>query len=212
MKIKDFLYIITIVATAILAMLNGCGKGEIKADYTNLLNQYTQTKQVSDALEVKLDSIQSIPPDTIVEYKIRVVTQTRFKPVYDTAYVVNYDTVELDDTIKQYTFSEYKNGVAVVDTIDVRGELISHKQDVVVTDTIKTIIVKEPVIVEKEIIKEVPRKPRLEVWAGTTANGNFRFDPVLGFQYKGFGTHIIKPITPTFQDVQLLFSTKIRFK
>lgn len=212
MKIKDFLYIITIVATAIIAMLNGCGKGEIKSDYTNLLNQYTQTEETNKNLEVKLDSIKSIPPDTIVEYKTRIVTQTRYKPVYDTAYVTNYDTVEVEDTIKQYTFSEYKNGVAIVDTIDVRGELISHKQDVVITDTIKTIHVKVPIIVEKEVIKLQPAKSRFEVWAGTTANSNFRFDPVLGFQYKGFGTYIIKPITPTMQDVQLLFSTKIRFK
>ena len=211
MKIKDFLYIITIIVTAILAMMNGCNGGKLKKDYSNLLKDYTTTTQVNQELTVKLDSIKSIPPDTVIEYKTRIVTKTRILPQYNTEYVTTVDTVRYD-TITQYTFSEYKNGVAIVDTIDVRGEIVSHKQDVIVTDTVKTIYVKEPVIVEKEVIKEVPRKSRFEVWAGTTANGNFRFDPVLGFQYKGFGTHIIKPITPTFQDVQLLFSTKIRFK
>jgi hypothetical protein len=211
MKIKDFLYIITIIVTAILAMMNGCNGGKLKKDYSNLLKDYTQVEQTAANLSVQLDSVKAIPPDTIVEYKTRIVTKTRILPMYDTAYVTNIDTVRYD-TITQYTFSEYKNGVAIVDTIDVRGELVSHKQDVVVTDTVKTIYIKEPVIVEKEVIKLQPTKARFEVWAGTTANGNFRFDPVLGFQYKGFGTHIIKPITPTFQDVQLLFSTKIRFK
>ena len=211
MKIKDFLYIITIIVTAILAMMNGCNGGKIKRDYSNLLKDYTQVEQTANNLSVQLDSIKSIPPDTVVEYKTRIVTKTRILPMYDTAYVTHIDTIRYD-TITQYTFSEYKNGVAIVDTIDVRGELVSHKQDVVVTDTVKTIYIKEPVIVEKEVIKLQPVKSRFEVWAGTTANGNFRFDPVLGFQYKGFGTHIIKPITPTMQDVQLLFSTKIRFK
>ena len=211
MKIKDFLYIITIIVTAILAMMNGCNGGKLKKDYSNLLKDYTQVEQTAANLSVQLDSIKSIPPDTVVEYKTRIVTKTRVLPMYDTAYVTHFDTIHYD-TITQYTFSEYKNGVAIVDTIDVRGELVSHKQDVVVTDTVKTIYIKEPIIVEKEVIKLQPAKSRFEVWAGTTANGNFRFDPVLGFQYKGFGTHIIKPITPTFQDVQLLFSTKIRFK
>ncbi|MBK8706592.1 MAG: hypothetical protein IPN33_25485 [Saprospiraceae bacterium] len=211
MKIKDFLYIITIFVTAILAMMNSCNGGKLKKDYSNLLKDYTQVEQTAANLSVQLDSVKAIPPDTVVEYKTRIVTKTRILPMYDTAFVTNIDTIRYD-TITQYTFSEYKNGVAIVDTIDVRGELVSHKQDVVVTDTVKTIYIKEPVIVEKEVIKEVPRKSRLEVWAGTTVNGNFRFDPVLGFQYKGFGTHIIKPITPTFQDVQLLFSTKIRFR
>jgi hypothetical protein len=211
MKIKDFLYIITIIVTAILAMMNGCNGGKLKKDYSNLLKDYTQVEQTAANLSVQLDSVKAIPPDTVVEYKTRIVTKTRILPMYDTAYVTNIDTIRYD-TITQYTFSEYKNGVAIVDTIDVRGELVSHKQDVVVTDTVKTIYIKEPVIVEKEVIKLQPTKARFEVWAGTTANGNFRFDPVLGFQYKGFGTHIIKPITPTFQDVQLLFSTKIRFK
>lgn len=211
MKIKDFLYIITIIVTAILAMMNGCNGGKLKKDYSNLLKDYTQVEQTAANLSVQLDSVKAIPPDTVVEYKTRIVTKTRILPMYDTAYVTNIDTIRYD-TITQYTFSEYKNGVAIVDTIDVRGELVSHKQDVVVTDTVKTIYIKEPVIVEKEVIKLQPTKARFEVWAGTTVNGNFRFDPVLGFQYKGFGTHIIKPITPTFQDVQLLFSTKIRFK
>ena len=211
MKIKDFLYIITIIVTAILAMMNGCNGGKLKKDYSNLLKDYTQVEQTAANLSVQLDSVKAIPPDTVVEYKTRIVTKTRILPMYDTAFVTNIDTIRYD-TITQYTFSEYKNGVAIVDTIDVRGELVSHKQDVVVTDTVKTIYIKEPVIVEKEVIKLQPTKSRFEVWAGTTVNGNFRFDPVLGFQYKGFGTHIIKPITPTFQDVQLLFSTKIRFR
>lgn len=207
MKAKDFIYLIIVAVLAILSMFNGCGKSKLNTDLTKLTQVLDKQKLLIDTLSNQIATVDTVTTyDTIVQYKTRTVTNTRILPVYDTTVITKVDTVDYEVT--KYAYSTSKNGVVIIDSLDIQGTVLSHKQDVVVIDTLRTIIKEVPVIVEKEIL----RKPRLEVWAGTTANANFRFDPVLGFQYKGFGTYIIKPITPTMQDVTLLFSTKIRFK
>lgn len=209
MKTKDFVYLIIVAVLAILSMFNGCGKSKLNTDLSKLTQVLDRQKLLIDTLSNQIATVDTVTRyDTVVQYKTRTVTNTRILPVYDTLVITKIDTVDYEVT--KYAYSTSKNGVVIIDSLDIQGTVLSHKQDVVVIDTLRTIIKEVPVIAEKEIIT-MP-KPRLEVWAGTTANGNFRFDPALGFQYKGFGTYIIKPVTPTTKDVSLLFTTKIRFK
>lgn len=206
MKIKDFLSILVIGVLAILLLLNRCSSkvNPLQERYDELIKSKVQDS-------VLIDSLCNLTPvvDTVVTENIVYITKTRILPKHDTVTVVTIDTV--DYLVTPYSFTTADKGIVVTDSMLIKGELISHKQDVYVTTkdtaTVKTVYVPKEVVVTK-VIKQ---KAGFSVWAGVRSDMLFNFQPVLSLNYRDFSLTAAKGINNE-KDFTLQLQTKIRFK
>lgn len=151
MKWSDIVYIAIIAGLAIFAFRD-CGKGGDTETVELKCPDY-------DSLIAVVDSLIQLPPDTVI--RTRVTTKTLIKTVVST------DTLEINPPIVNYvTVNDSNSRAFVVDTLTIRGELLSHKQWITFLDeefviyepVPELVFVHDTITLAKQVFSYIPEK------------------------------------------------------
>jgi len=134
----NFIYPVVIGVLLVLLFMKSCNKDNTVPD------------QVTHSIEV--DSLKSIINeyangkrdttivDTFIIDKVVHITKTIPKYVEVPVYIDN-----TDDSVRVYTYASSKDNVVATDSIEVKGEIVSHKQTIHITEPC-------PILKETELV------------------------------------------------------------
>lgn len=207
--IKNFIYPAIIGALIILLLVVQCNRSKSKNTET-IINSLT-----IDSLTAIINEYANKQPevkiDTVIKVRTIYLTKTITKPIYvDSSFT---------PPIQEYTYANGKDDVVVLDTLKVRGEILSHTQAIYITDTCKNKIIVQKVpyidtvrITEPPIIQEYKTTGILVGVESGTDNMN-NIAPTIGLQTKNFTIGVSKPLlTDEFRFSLQIPITKRRLK
>ena len=135
----NFIYPVVIGVLVVLLFMKSCNKDKDSTqDCTTSSITIDSLKNIINTLaEGKSDTIII---DTFYTDRTVVITKTIPKIVEVPVYIDN-----TDDSVRVYTYASTKESVVATDTIEVKGEILSHKQTIHITEPC-------PIIRETELV------------------------------------------------------------
>lgn len=182
----NFIYPVVIGVLLVLLFMKSCNK-----DKNTIPDQVTHS--------ITVDSLKSIINeyangkrdttiiDTFIIDKVVHITKTIPKYVEVPVYIDN-----TDDSVRVYTYASSKDNVVATDTIEVKGEILSHKQTIHITEPCP--ILKETVMVPivttdtitKTVTKLIPHRFQLKAGLMTDVNNPKDLKPTMSFVFRRF--------------------------
>ena len=203
---ERLLWVFAVVALLILNITT-CSR---KTATVETVKELTTICADRDYLLSVIDSMANAPRDT------QVVVSTVWKTYEKT--VIKRDTLTMEPLVQQYiTINDTADMAIVLDTIVVAGELLEHRQAILIADTVKTIEIPVPYPVEIRdtvqilTIQRIKTPARYQAHAGILA-GSYANQAVVGpsfsFSYNRLQLGVVKPLT---NDGAIFFQAGYRF-
>ncbi len=202
MKITNFLFICITLVLAVLLGLEKCKSTPIQINHSI---ESDSLRQIIRGLS--LNKKDTLRIDTV--YKTKIVYLTKSIPVPQVVYI---DTTKTD-SVSLYTYANGQDNVVVLDSITVRGEILSHKQEIYITEVQTQIIATETVpILDTVKVTEFKEFRDLQVRVGTTYDFN-EFMPTIALNTKLFTVTLTKSLLDEKAFISLLIPvTKKKIK
>ena len=182
----NFIYPVIIGVLGILLFMKSC-------------NGNKDTTQVCTTNSITVDSLKNIINeyangkrdttiiDTFIIDKVVHITKTIPKYVKVPVYINN-----TNDSVRVYTYASTKENVVATDSIEVKGEIVSHKQTIHITEPCP--VVKETVMVpiittdtlRITTIKSIPHRFQLKAGLMMDVNNPENVKPVMSFVFRRF--------------------------
>lgn len=182
----NFIYPVVIGVLLVLLFMKSCNKDKdsiqdcttnsITVDsLKNIINEYANGKRDTTII------------DTFIIDKVVHITKTIPKYVEVPVYIDN-----TDDSVRLYTYASSKENVVATDSIEVKGEIVSHKQTIHITEPCP--ILKETVMVPivttdtitKIVIKLIPHRFQLKAGLMVDINEPKNLKPTATLAFRKF--------------------------
>lgn len=182
----NFIYPVMIGVLLVLLFMKSCNKDKtVTPDCTTHSITIDSLKNIINTLAEGKSDTTII--DTFYTDRTVVITKTIPKIVEVPVYIDN-----TDDSVRVYTYASTKESVVATDTIEVKGEILKHKQTIHITEPCP--IVKEtklvPIVttdtIVKNIVKLVPHRFQLKAGLMTDINNPKDLKPTMSFVFKRF--------------------------
>lgn len=204
MKITNFLFICVTLVLAVLLGLEKCKTNPVQVTTNHSIESDNLRQIIRDLTLNKKDTLRI---DTI--YKTKIVYLTKSIPVPQVVYI---DTTK-SDSVSLYTYANGQDDVVVLDSIQVRGEILSHKQEIHITEKETQIVATETIpIIDTVTITEYKVYRDLQLRVGATYDFN-EFMPTIALNTKLFTVTLTKSLLDEKAFVSLLIPvTKKKIK
>lgn len=182
----NFIYPVIIAVLVVLLFMKSCNKDKtVMVDCTTHSITIDSLKNIINTLAEGKSDTTII--DTFYTDRTVVITKTIPKIVEVPVYIDN-----TDDSVRVYTYASTKESVVAIDTIEVKGEILSHRQTIHITEPCP--IVKEtklvPIVttdtIVKNIVKLVPHRFQLKAGLMVDVNDPKNLKPTMSFVFRRF--------------------------
>lgn len=138
----NFIYPVVIGVLLVLLFMKSCNKdkGSVQDCTTNSITVDSLKNIINEYANGKRDTTII---DTFIIDKVVHITKTIPKYVEVPIYIDN-----TDDSVRVYTYASSKENVVATDSIEVKGEIVSHKQTIHITEPC-------PILKETELVPVV---------------------------------------------------------
>lgn len=198
----NFIYPVMIGVLLVLLFMSRCNRDKtvipnctahsITIDsLKNIINEYADGKRDTTII------------DTFIIDKIVHITKTIPKIVEVPVYIDN-----TDDSVRVYTYGSTKESVVATDTIEVKGQIVSHKQTIHITEPCP--IIKEtklvPIVTTDTVkmTRLIPHRFQLKVGLSTDIHNLKNIKPTMSLVFKKFDLFTNHSITTNEWNVGLL--------
>lgn len=182
----NFIYPVIIAVLVVLLFMKSCNKDKtVIPDCTTHSITIDSLKNIINTLAEGTSDTTII--DTFYTDRTVVITKTIPKIVEVPLYIDN-----TDDSVRVYTYASTKESVVATDTIEVKGEILSHRQTIHITEPCP--IVKEtklvPIVttdtIVKNIVKLVPHRFQLKAGLMVDVNDPKNLKPTATLAFRKF--------------------------